>query len=52
MRKNLRGKKISVQGLQPFLQRLREASSDRKVTAEEAATLQAVARKINSAARR
>lgn len=52
MRKNLREQKISVQTMQPFLQRLRDVSSDQKVTAQEAATLQAVARKINSGVKR
>ncbi|MFL6246816.1 MAG: hypothetical protein ACJ74H_12370 [Thermoanaerobaculia bacterium] len=52
MRKNLREQKISVQAMQPFLQRMRDASSDGKVTAAEAAVLQAVARKINSGAKR
>lgn len=52
MRKNLREQKISVQNMQPFLQSLRDVSADKKVTAEEAASLQAVARKINSAVKR
>ncbi len=52
MRKNLREKKISMQAMQPFLQRLRDVSADRKVTTAEATTLQAVARKINSGAKR
>lgn len=52
MLKHLREKKISVQTMQPFLQRLREVTSDSKVTASEAASLQAVARKINSGVKR
>jgi heme exporter protein D len=50
--RNLRGEKVSIQALQPFLIQLRDASSDKKVTAAEVTTLQAVARKINSAAKR
>jgi len=52
MRKHLRDQKISIQTMQPFLQRLRDVTSDSKVTAEEAASLQAVARKINSGVKR
>ena len=52
LRKNLREQKISVQTMQPFLQSLREVTSDSKVTATEAASLQAVARKINSGVKR
>ncbi|HEU4887034.1 MAG TPA: hypothetical protein VFV49_04045 [Thermoanaerobaculia bacterium] len=52
MSKNLREQKISIQAMQPFLQRLRDVTSDSKVTATEAAALQAVARKINSGAKR
>jgi hypothetical protein len=52
MRKNLRERKISMQNMQPFLQRLRDVSADSKVTSGEAATLQAVARNINSHAKR
>lgn len=52
MRKNLREQKISMQAIQPFLQRLRDVSADRKVTAAEATSLHAVARKINSGATR
>lgn len=52
MSKNLREKKISIQSMQPFLQRLRDVTSDSKVTAAEAAALQGVARKVNSGAKR
>jgi hypothetical protein len=52
MSKNLRESRVSIQAMQPFLQRLSAVSSDKKVTAAEAADLQAVARKINSAAKR
>ena len=52
LRKNLREQKVSVQTLQPFLQSLRDVIGDGKVTAAEAATLQAVARKINSSVKR
>lgn len=52
MRKNLREQKVSMQNLQPFLQELRTVSSDRKVTSAEAATLEALVRKINAGAKR
>jgi heme exporter protein D len=50
--RNLRAEKVSIQALQPFLIQLRDVSSDKKVTSAEVTTLQAVARKINSAAKR
>lgn len=50
--KNLREAKISVAQLQPFLEKLRDVSADGKVTSQEAAALEAVARKINSGAKR
>ena len=52
MRKNMRDGKVSIQAMQPFLQRLRDVSSDKKITAAEATSLQAVARKINTGAKR
>lgn len=52
MSRNLRAGKVSIQAMQPFLQSLRDVTSDSKVTPAEAATLQAVARKINSGAKR
>jgi len=52
MRKNLREGKISVRSLQPFLEALRKVTSDSKVTAAEAATLEAAAKKANSSAKR
>jgi hypothetical protein len=51
MRKNLREETISVQRLQPFLEALRKATSDNKVTAAEVATLEAAAKKANSTAK-
>jgi hypothetical protein len=50
--KNLREEKLSVAKLQPFLDKLRDVSSDKKVTSQEAAALEALARKINSGAKR
>jgi hypothetical protein len=47
MRTNLRGKKIAVQSVQPFLEQLRESVSDGKVTAGEARKLRETAAKIN-----
>jgi hypothetical protein len=51
VRKNMRDETISLVGMQPFLDRLREASSDQKVTSQEAAGLEAVARKLNASAK-
>jgi hypothetical protein len=52
LRKNLREEKVSVVNLQPFLERLSEASSDKKITTEEVALLQDIARTINARALR
>ena len=52
LRKNLREEKVSMVNLQPFLERLQDASSDRKITTEEVALLQDIARRINSTAKR
>jgi hypothetical protein len=52
MRTNLREQKVPFPSLQPFLEGLQAATSDRKVTAEEAERLEQTARKINRAARR
>jgi hypothetical protein len=52
MRANVRSEKVSVAALQPFMEQLRTAIEDKKVTAEEAAKLEESARKINGAAKR
>lgn len=52
MRAKLREGKISIPTMQPFLQALQDASSDRKVTPEEAVRLERIARNIHRAARR
>lgn len=52
MREKLRSGEISVAKLQPFLETLRSTTSDRRVTAEEAATIESAARKITASARR
>ena len=52
MRENLREKRISVAALRPFLDGLRRATADRKVTAEEASSLHATVRSINARATR
>jgi hypothetical protein len=51
LRKNLREHRISVPQLQPFLLKLRDVSSDKKVTGAEAGALETVARKINAGAK-
>jgi hypothetical protein len=51
MQQNMREEAISVVGMQPFLQKLREVSSDKKVTEKEAAELEAIAKKVNASAR-
>lgn len=52
LRKNLREEKISMVQLQPFLEQLQKASSDRKITTQEVALLQDIARRVNSTAKR
>lgn len=52
LRKNLREEKVSVVHLQPFLERLSQASSDRKITVQEVGLLQDIARTINTKARK
>ena len=52
LRKNLREEKVSVVQLQPFLERLQDASSDKKITTEEVALLQDIARRINAKAKK
>jgi hypothetical protein len=48
LRKNLREHRISVTQLQPFLLKLRDVSSDKKVTAGEVHELEMVVRKVNA----
>jgi hypothetical protein len=50
LRENLREKKISPADLQPFLDGLRRATSDRKLTVAEAQSLQKTVRGINAKA--
>ncbi|HEX2062275.1 MAG TPA: hypothetical protein VHK90_16170, partial [Thermoanaerobaculia bacterium] len=52
MRQNLRDQRVSVAAIQPFLQALQKVSSDRKITAGEAKTLEQTARKINASAKK
>lgn len=52
MREKLRGGKVSIANMQPFLETLRTATSDRRVTAAEVASLESAARKISAAAKR
>ena len=52
LRKNLREEKVSVVHLQPFLERLSQSSSDRKITVQEVGLLQDIARTINAKARK
>jgi hypothetical protein len=52
MRERLRGGKVSIVALQPFMQNLQSAVADRKLTAQEAALLEESARKISAAAKR
>ena len=51
MRKNMREQKISIAQMQPFLELLRNASGDRKVTPQEAAAMESVVHKINARAK-
>jgi hypothetical protein len=52
MRAALRSGKVSLVKLQPFMQNLQGAISDRKLTAQEAALLEDSARKISATATR
>jgi hypothetical protein len=52
LRKNLREEKVSMVHLQPFLERVRDASADRKITTEETELLVDVARRINARAKK
>ena len=52
MRDALRGERVSLPALQPFLQELQKAVSDDRVTSAEAAKLEESARKINATAKR
>jgi hypothetical protein len=52
LRKNLRDQTITIVAMQPFFERLRDVSSDKKVTAQEAQSLVEIARKVNGAAGR
>ena len=52
MRENLRGGRISIPALQPFLQELQRSISDERVTSPEAAKLEQSVRKINATAKR
>lgn len=48
MRKNLREERIALPAIQPFLELLRQAASDKKVTVEETANLEGLVRRINA----
>jgi len=52
LRQNLRGEKIPVTAMQPFMVALRDAGSDKTITAKEAEELEATARKINLRSKR
>jgi hypothetical protein len=51
MREHLRNDRVAVVALQPFLETLRSALFDEKVTEQEARALEEVARKINGKAK-
>ena len=51
LRKNLREEKVSMVHLQPFLERLQDASADKSITTEEVALLESIARRINAKAK-
>jgi hypothetical protein len=48
---NLTDKRVAIARIQPFLESLRHATADRKITAPEAAQLETVARNINTKAK-
>lgn len=47
LRANLRAEKVSIAALQPFLEGIRAASADGKITAQEVETLRISAAKLN-----
>ncbi len=51
MRKNLREGRIALPAIQPFLELLRQAASDKKITVEETANLEGIVRRINTSAK-
>ena len=51
MRKNMREQKISIPQMQPFLELLRDASGDKKITPQESAAMESVVRRINARAK-
>jgi hypothetical protein len=51
MRKNMREQKISIAQMQPFLELLRNAGGDKKVTPQEAAAMESVVKRINARAK-
>jgi heme exporter protein D len=51
LRRNLREQTITIVGMQPFFEHLREATSDKKVTGQEAQALEEIARKVNAGAK-
>ena len=51
MVKHLNAEEVTIVSLQPFLKSMREVTSDRKIDAKEAATLEAMVKKINAAAK-
>lgn len=52
MREGLRGGKVSVAALQPFMQEMQKSVSDRKVTSQEAKSLEETASRITTLHRR
>jgi hypothetical protein len=51
MRENIRNERVAIPTLQPFLDTLRNATSDNKVTPEETSQLEEAARRVNGAAK-
>lgn len=48
MRKNLREERIALPAVQPFLELLRQATSDREITTQETANLEGIVHRINA----
>ena len=51
LRKNMREETISIAHIQPFLELLRNASGDKKITPQEAEAMESVVKRINTRAK-
>jgi hypothetical protein len=52
LRESFRRERVSLPAMQPFLEAVRDVSADSRVTGEEAARLEGIARRINASAKK